>query len=64
MSKPFAAVVSLQDRLSVVGSAELLARVLPKHSPSLILPADWAEEDAYGLPFTFRSNLHPWQWEA
>lgn len=39
----FAAVVSLRDRLTVLGSAELLSQVLPKHSPSSILPGDWIE---------------------
>lgn len=40
---PFCAVVALKDRLSVTGSSDLLASVLPKHSPSSILPSDWIE---------------------
>lgn len=35
---PFAAVVCLKDRLSVVGSSELLSQILPKHALTAIAP--------------------------
>lgn len=39
---PFAVVASMRDRLSVVGSEDVLRVVLPKASPSSILPSDWS----------------------
>lgn len=52
--QPFAAVVALKDRLSVVGSVELLASVLPKHSPTSIMPSDWdAQRFGAGWRVTF-----------
>ena len=41
MRRPFAVVIANKDRLSVAGSAELLASLLPEHSPNAIIPAAW-----------------------
>ncbi len=49
--QPFAAVVATKDRLSVSGSPDLLASLLPIHSPSSALPWVWPEGSS-------------WQWHA
>ena len=52
--QPFAVVVADSTRLSVSGSAELLAQLLPIHSPQAILPSDWPAS-AFGAGWV---NVH------
>jgi hypothetical protein len=45
----FAAVVSLKDRLSVIGSEETVRVVLAKHSPGSIMPDAWPVREPYNM---------------
>jgi hypothetical protein len=44
---PFACVASMNDRLSVAGSEDVVASVLAKHSPASILPGAWERGSDY-----------------
>ncbi len=49
--QPFCAVVATKDRLSVAGSPDLLASLLPIHSPSSALPWVWPVSLAGGAVY-------------
>lgn len=49
MSKPFAVVASMRDRLSVAGDDASVAALLAVHAPSAILPGAWPDT----TPVTF-----------